>query len=352
MARFPQLDALRGLAAFWVVLFHARAGGHLPLLQSAWPGWLDTLIERGDLGVSVFFVLSGFVMAHATPSRGLDWPAVRRLFARRFVRLAPPYYASIVLVLVLGLVSTYAVAGKRFELPSLASLLAHLCFAQDLLGFAPLSSVYWTLGVELQLYCSWFMLMWCVSALRARLDEPRALLCALVPSVAFVDLWALGHAPFRLDGTAFAQAPLFFMGALLRRADALPRAAYVQALLLSLAAFARRDASLAVGVATAGVIWASLRWGALQRAFDARPLPWLGLISYSLYLTHNPICGAVFRVGKRLSAQTSLAFEACFLALALAASLLVAALSYRAIERPSIAWSRRRATRPAPPRAA
>jgi peptidoglycan/LPS O-acetylase OafA/YrhL len=61
-ARNPALDGIRALAVLWVFAFHAQAllGGGI---GSANPGSVAALAETGLLGVQLFFVLSGFLLA-------------------------------------------------------------------------------------------------------------------------------------------------------------------------------------------------------------------------------------------------------------------------------------------------
>ncbi|WP_158219649.1 acyltransferase [Ideonella sp. A 288] len=94
------LDGLRGVAALVVVAFHflsAFAPGVVPHWSAQYPGWVASpvsLLFNGELAVSVFFVLSGFVLAASSlrPRRHLARDGVLR-----FVRLALPATASVVL---------------------------------------------------------------------------------------------------------------------------------------------------------------------------------------------------------------------------------------------------------------
>ena len=63
-AHFLFIDGLRGLAALWVILYHADPDGRISNLTSALPQWIvDEAFRWGSRGVAIFFVLSGFVMA-------------------------------------------------------------------------------------------------------------------------------------------------------------------------------------------------------------------------------------------------------------------------------------------------
>src|ERR1019366_7007946 len=97
--RFAFIDALRGLAALSVVLFHAKEGNHTPDMFSLMPGWIAALFDNGNLGVAVFFVLSGFVISHSIYAERVSAPFAGRFMLRRSLRLDPPYWAAIALSL-------------------------------------------------------------------------------------------------------------------------------------------------------------------------------------------------------------------------------------------------------------
>ena len=105
-ANYAFVQALRGIAALWVVLFHAYAGGHIPALHAALPAALSWLIfETGHLGVAVFFTLSGFVIAHSLAGATMDPRNWGRFMLRRSIRLDPAYWASMGIVIAVAAVS-------------------------------------------------------------------------------------------------------------------------------------------------------------------------------------------------------------------------------------------------------
>lgn len=87
--------ALRGLAAWWVVLYHVR--DHFLIY---WPHWLDILAAKGYLAVDFFFLLSGFVIqltyGHKIEARG---PQVMRFWIKRLARIYPLHLLSLILVI-------------------------------------------------------------------------------------------------------------------------------------------------------------------------------------------------------------------------------------------------------------
>jgi peptidoglycan/LPS O-acetylase OafA/YrhL len=97
---------------------------------------------------------------------------------------------------------------------------------------------------------------------------------------------------------------------------------------------------LHVAAATGALVLAVGLAGRLETWLSWRALQGLGAISYSLYLTHNPVTGALFRVGFRLTGRSP-AWEAVWFVLATAACIGFAWGFHRLIEAPSLALSRR-----------
>ncbi|HEY4997605.1 MAG TPA: acyltransferase family protein, partial [Usitatibacter sp.] len=104
----PGLDGLRGVAVLWVIFFHAYV-----LRPESGDPWMDLVarspfvepvVGAGYLGVDLFFLISGFLLAlpwfvHAM--RGTPAPSARAFYARRARRIAPAYYAQLVLLFAL-----------------------------------------------------------------------------------------------------------------------------------------------------------------------------------------------------------------------------------------------------------
>ncbi|RYG56101.1 acyltransferase, partial [bacterium] len=97
-SRFHFIDALRGLAAASVVLHHLFVASVMATVYEAASPWLvRVLFQAGAHGVEIFFVLSGFVIAHSLRNNGLSLGDLGRFIVRRQVRLDPPYWAALVL---------------------------------------------------------------------------------------------------------------------------------------------------------------------------------------------------------------------------------------------------------------
>lgn len=91
------LDALRGWAIIAVVILHS---GGLALFKYSYP--LGTLIESGQLGVQLFYLLSAFSLCLSLENRRNEKLSLVKYFVRRIARIAPLYYVVLLYYLALG----------------------------------------------------------------------------------------------------------------------------------------------------------------------------------------------------------------------------------------------------------
>jgi peptidoglycan/LPS O-acetylase OafA/YrhL len=339
--RIQSLEVLRGLAALAVAWFHITHGGKLlaeasnPLLKTA-----AAIGSIGYHGVTLFFVLSGFVIPwsirHAPQVQGLRG-AVCGLPAflwKRLIRLQPPYFAACVLALGLNWLSTLApgYAGQRpAPLPqALSALLSDNLYLTGLLGGSWILVVAWTLALEVQFYTV------------AGVIEPWARPAqrhSLAP-------WLYGLGVAVISGLAvlipqqalvFRVLPIFGLGWVTAHRTLRPQP--VQGLAIAwLLLLLFRVSGLEQAV-VAAVCVVLLNGALAYRSFAPGPLLWLGGISYSLFLIHVPIGGRVVNLFSRWPLTPSAHLLVCLLALIV--SLLVSWGFCILIERPSHQWSRR-----------
>src|SRR3954449_2105188 len=85
-AQFTTLHALRGVAALWVVLFHARNYSGLYGVRLGHGVVSTFLLDYGRGGVAIFFVLSGFVISHSLWGKQMRGRSVGLFMIRRSVR--------------------------------------------------------------------------------------------------------------------------------------------------------------------------------------------------------------------------------------------------------------------------
>ena len=333
--RFALVDGLRGLAALAVVLYHAGAGGHLAGTMASLPP--VRILGCGHLGVAVFFVLSGFVVAHSLHRTRMTWAALEAFTLRRALRLDPPYWVAILLCL-----AAAGVNGGWPSQPTLAVLLAHLVYLQDLLGLPPISGVFWTLCLELQFYLGYAALLLAGGNRPGQPLQGRRTAVLLAAAAVASLPWPLGIGLSVPHGLFPPHWHGFLLGVASYWAWKEPGCRpFVAAWggLLVLGAWRTGSDFTAVCSATALLLHAAARAERLT-ALDRRWLQGIGTVSYSLYLCHNPITGAVFRLGFGLTGRT-LATEILWLGMALVACLGGAAALWWLVERPSQILSRR-----------
>lgn len=303
---FKFLDGLRAIAAIAVVLFHAYLfTGHNGDTENNLPGVLR-LIGLGDFAVPLFIVLSGFVlMLPIAGARGLRMErGVGDYIKRRARRILPPYYASLV---IFGLLIRLAPAlGTKQDtawdskIPvTWEGIASHLLVIHNLSGdwIYQINGPAWSVATEWQLY---FALPLLLLPIWRRFGT----IGALVSAVAIAAAVAL-FLPF-VEGAHFWFIALFAMGA--AAAHAVVRETPIPRLgLLTLASWAvaggvivATEAPVWIGELLLGVamsmfiLWLARRNQDGKRTFlhaalESKPLVWVGLWSYSLYLIHSPI---------------------------------------------------------------
>lgn len=154
-SRLAFVDALRGLAALWVILYDLWTFQGAPEL-----GPLTGLLRSGHLGVEVFMVLSGFCLFYPLVRRqswGSDtW---RRFAWRRARRILPPYYVAMIFAVGLpfALAPSFQTLGAPVPPPSWPSAwqwLSHLTLIHNLFPEvrSGLNPSFWSLSLEAQFY--------------------------------------------------------------------------------------------------------------------------------------------------------------------------------------------------------
>lgn len=361
--RYVFIDALRGLACLGVLLHHVFFNTvMIEPLRVVFPQFVTEIMHRGSHGVQVFFVLSGFVIAHSLRSTPLTLQGVGRFILRRQIRLDPPYWAAMLLALGLHTAALIIVPATVSPFPSLREIALNFVYLQNILGVEQILIVAWTLCIEIQFYIV-FILLLALAAKIAAVSAPATLTDAAVRRKAVLLLTASGvlsllvlrlsnpHAWFAPHWFHFAAGVLCYWSV---RDEMDQRilfgflVAYVGAMIAAWqAASGDVFSTMLVGLITVGVIYLVGKRGRLTTLWNGPVIQYLGHISYSLYLVHWLVVVIVFRIGTKLTGQNP-AFALFYVALAISLSIGAAHLFFLAVEKPSMRWAARLKNQPSP----
>lgn len=324
--RLSALDALRGIAALAVVLFH-----YLPyydqLYGHAFTPW--SVLDYGRYGVHLFFILSGFVIFMTLErTRSAGWFGLARAF-----RLLPALWAGIVLTFL-----AVHLMGPADRAVSLGSALMNTTLLHEYLEFPHVDGAYWSLVIEATFYC-WIALLF--YGLKQWQQLRLALWAWVVVSYAGVLWWRdiPDALEFLVKDLLFVKyAPLFVSGMLMFRWHRHGRLAVADVALLAVAvghALIAYKAPFSLFVISCYGVFALAVAGHLNGLANP-PLLWLGRLSYALYLVHQNIgygvIGWSYQAG--LPGWAGVTF-------ALALALTLAAVIHYAIETPALTWFRK-----------
>ena len=327
--RVSAIDALRGLAALAVVIYHARNIFWIGLAEtwhhygthpdvSALLGYLSAPFSYGGLGVTLFFVLSGYCIHRRgagvlskNPSAHLDF----RAFAlRRFWRIYPTYAAALLLTAAIDwvLATKYGFRQPGQDDSLFAFGISLVTLQGYLAPFFGTNGVFWTLAMEVHLYLVYPILF----LLSQRLGPGKTLALTLVVSIGYlVANGLLGieqHLPYRFQRGPiflpywFTWATGFYLAEIhAGRARDLGKIAWPAIMLAGviggvlLTATGRAvEADLCWALFFAGL----LRWSLLPSGtrfwggWIGSGLAAIGVFSYSLYAVHGPILELCYRM--------------------------------------------------------
>ena len=328
-ARLTEVDALRGVAALAVVLFH-----YTSQFAARYPDAPRTALQvpHGHFGVNLFFIISGFVIFMT-----LDRTRTAMDFVvSRFSRLYPAYWVSVLL--------TFAIThwlGLPGKLVDASTALANGLMFHALLRVPHVDGVYWTLEVELLFYAGMLVLY-----MLRQLDRLFLLVGGLL-ALRFVywgaAQWAGVDLPFIVWRLLILEhLPWFALGlcthALLAPDPSGQR--HRQAKVLAAGAILTLLVTAPAWRAPLAVALFAMVYGAASGRLTLLRLPllvWLGSISYPLYLLHENIGWSVLLRLADLGWPPWAALMATLLG-----ALMLSHVVSRSVEQPAMRWVRSR----------
>lgn len=377
--RIPELDGLRGIGALMIVAYHFGAitpAPHHPLLR-AW----NLAIALSWTGVDMFFVLSGCLITGILLETRHSPHRFRTFYARRALRILPLYYAAVAfffwlylpvahLALEHGVYKTGAQSWMQTGMAEQVWYWLHVSNWHTAFGHLEVSPVtqFWSLAIEEQFYFLWPFIVY-------RFSEKRLLKvcvfaicsCCLLRNLPYFQAQQAQHPGFLYRLTPFRVDILLF-GAAIPLLARLPeiRASIVPWLTPALvAAFGGfltaciwgRSTEMftgpmtRLGYSSLGLFWFVVVFRVVENTGSSLRLPSLlrgalvtkaGQISYGIYIINLLIASAIAFGFKRLfpSAESTLLRTSLSLIVGLAASWMLAELSWRYLEKPCLKLKR------------
>jgi peptidoglycan/LPS O-acetylase OafA/YrhL len=301
----PALDGIRGVAAATVFIYHYGGGARSSVFLVH---LLGTAIHLGWAGVSLFFVLSGFLITGIlldTMQRPQWW---KTFFIRRALRIFPLYYFALFAVIVAGL-SLHIPWSKIFPIWRLFLYLQGFPHAARIDTLSPVFIVghLWSLAVEEQFYLAWPILLFFAS----RRNAVRRLCVGVFLGSLIFRLCIYGFhinyewALYSIGGRAGDMTVGGFLAASLRGsardgaqiyAAAKPVLLSSLAVIIAIVCWANYTDAMGPWMATLGITFFSLlsasvialclKPGWTERIFSLPMLRWLGKVSYGIYVYH------------------------------------------------------------------
>lgn len=342
------LDALRGIAAVAVALYHyvlsAYDNGLLHGVSASIGSAISYNFNLGKAGVVLFFLISGFIIPQ---SIGTGVEKIPQFIISRFFRLYPLYW----IVLAAGVFLPYPVTDTFTR----SDILADVTMVQGFLGHKDVVGAFWTLQIELVFYFCCVVLV--------VLGRMRSVgFCAAVSAGCFVVALLMAIARNVLVMKLPLALPLalgvMFFGAVWRQArlEGSPAAQRIAPWLLG---------GMLTIIFPISIIGYNHDFGFHERwdtyvscytmaivvfvicttkmRLSGRPFVWLGKISYSIYLVHPLVASAAIQAGygPEAVAMNPLVYSVVLVAVVI----LVAWITYSLIEYPAIRFGKRVAAR-------
>jgi peptidoglycan/LPS O-acetylase OafA/YrhL len=344
--RFGYIDSLRGIAALLVIYLHLADWflRNEPNL-GAFDHWsfvaLTDVIDIGKVGVIVFFAISGYVIPFSLMRRTDN--AVPLFVISRFFRLYPAYWLS----LPAGLVILVVVAHQHIDAPL---VVANATMLQQFFGIENILGIYWTLQIELIFYALCIGLF-----VIGLLQKTKFIFSASVIFLAFALVLSAVrfYSGMKLPVVVPLSLAVMFWGMIRRQADDGERTAVkmdvsllvVFAVVIPLVSFLaynrdygynetwyRYTISYGVAIALFALCTSRVR-------IDFAGMRYLGRISYSVYL-FGPVAEQIILLS--LLPRLGLGQGAhLYIGISMILAVAMAAVIYRFVEAPSIAFGRR-----------
>lgn len=355
-AHVPELDGIRGIAILMVLVWHLFCG-QLPKLGAlhGWTGGLCRAFSSFWSGVDLFFVLSGFLIGGILIDHHDATNFYRVFYVRRGCRILPLYALTLAAYFILRSILDPGLHTSLFHHPM--PDWSYLTFTQNVfMGLrerfgAWFLCVTWSLAIEEQFYLFLPFLLFLLGLRRMVAALLPLVVGAILLRVLYPGFHAFVNMPFRMDSlllgvvlavvvrTPVLVAILRANLGRLRLLVAVLGVAWVLVTAHKPVLGPMKESFYAVvyaGLILLAVLESGSKWCAPLRA---PPLAYCGLISYALYLFHQPVAGLLhLAICKSTKPVLDRPLAWGVTALSVVVVFVLAGLSRRFFERPFLRW--------------
>jgi len=328
----PQLDGIRAFCIIFTIVNHVPGK----------PDYID-----GTVGVDVFFALSGWLITWLLLEERRSAGAIdlKAFYIRRFFRIVPLYYFTIVVYAAAAVLFFLATASSA-KIQELLEAIAYLLTFNSEYRSSEAGTVFghaWTLGIEEKFYVVWPALIvifrkWVFGSVVCAAVSVSILIAAF----GYNDFLARGY-----FGLGFGAGVALLVDRSPRSLKWLHDRSLAGAALCSMAGMyvgliLMPNVLWSLGIAASAAIMIGSLWfrqgQILSRFLSSGPLPWLGTLTYAIYLFQSLAINVGQVIVNRVHAPQN--FVLVFIA-SYCVAVLVAWIVHALVERPCIAYGRK-----------
>jgi peptidoglycan/LPS O-acetylase OafA/YrhL len=288
--RFYELDALRGIAAILVVLFHFTTNFERRY------GYKDELIysfDFGMAGVYLFFVISGYVIFMSLQNKSSI-----QFVKGRFLRLYPFYWIA-----VLWSFSWAHMGALQNRTTTIPEAFVNLSMLQSFFNVKPVDGVYWTLAIELSFYMLIFVATQCRLIKKIHIFQVTWLLVSFI----IYTIWQ-ENSPHLLKTLLIPKESFLFIAGIsffhIRNKQNMGIHCFIVLLCMLFSIFLLKPMVTLTVVAIFSLFFL-LSFHSLK-ILRVKPILFLGAISYPLYLLHQNFGYVLIRHLENVEVQSNL----------------------------------------------
>ncbi|MFK3781100.1 acyltransferase family protein [Agrobacterium sp. NPDC089420] len=344
--RLTSIDQLRGIAALSVIFYHLSAHSLINRSDIVQNSWVDITFKNviagdylnfGRFGVILFFIISGYVVPFSFPKQN---PIAGFVISRVF-RLYPLFWASLTAALFLRFY-----AGNPL---SIYDVLANMTMIPDFLASHRVLDIYWTLAYEVLFYVTVVIIYVCAGPLNLTITRQAAILCACLSII--ISIFQIMGQPVAA-GDKIILIGFMFLGSTIRKTQidqgrlvdgwlkliivllmgGIILRGYIHYVLFLYGTDTKFENFNSIIITHAAAIILFLSTLAWFDKLEFPSLTYMGVISYSLYITH-PILMEMITV---FGLEDALIRSGAYIVSLFVATIILSILTYHFIEQPFI----------------